>query len=166
MHLTALPFPHTGKTDTRRKGIFLLLSSMQVSLPMKKAKQNNARPSLYGFHAVREAWLNPARKIHALYITDQAAKGFAPVLSEAQSLDRPEPTQIDKSALDKMLPKGAVHQGLALETEPLENAFIQDLIIGTKDKDQAVLLMLDQVTDPHNVGAILRSACALVAPMA
>jgi 23S rRNA (guanosine2251-2'-O)-methyltransferase len=120
------------------------------------------RPSLYGFHAVREAWLNPERTIYTLYLTESARSGFEPVLAEARAkgLKRPDPTDIEKGKLERLLPQGAVHQGIALSAAHLEDVFIQDLMIRTEHKDRTVFLMLDQVTDPHNVGAILRSASA------
>ncbi|MEZ5918838.1 MAG: 23S rRNA (guanosine(2251)-2'-O)-methyltransferase RlmB [Alphaproteobacteria bacterium] len=131
---------------------------------MKINKNKQDTPSLYGFHAVREAWLNPERTIHALYLTDQAKSGFEPVLLEGKrrGLRRQPPIMLDKHRLEKMLPQGAVHQGVALAASPPEEYALQDLIIRAHSREgRAVLLMLDQVTDPHNVGAILRSACAL-----
>ncbi|MCB1651358.1 MAG: 23S rRNA (guanosine(2251)-2'-O)-methyltransferase RlmB [Alphaproteobacteria bacterium] len=130
---------------------------------MKNMHTKTAQTNLYGFHAVREAWLNPARNVQALYVTEQAKSGFEAVLREAQKkgLRRPAPTILDKKALEKMLPSGAVHQGLALAASDGAEFSEHDLMIATRDKGEALILMLDQVTDPHNVGAILRSACAL-----
>ncbi len=116
-------------------------------------------PNLFGFHAVREAWLNPKRRVEMLYLTDQAAPGFEKMLQEGAALERPFPSLIDKKTMDRILPPGAVHQGIALVTDPLPEMDIEDLIIRSGD-ERAVFLILDQVTDPHNVGAILRSACA------
>ena len=114
---------------------------------------------LWGTHAVREAWLNPARKIRGLYVTEQALKSFEDILDQRKT----PPSLIEKAALDRLLPPGAVHQGIALHSEPLPEVFVQDMIIMAKNNEKAgkktTLVMLDQVTDPHNVGAILRSAC-------
>lgn len=120
------------------------------------------RPSLFGFHAVREAWLNPARSVECLYLTDQAVQGFENVLSEAkkQGLKRPAPTMVDKMRLERVLPQGAVHQGVALCASPPQEYDVQDFIIESQGRARSVLAILDQVTDPHNVGAILRSASA------
>ena len=128
----------------------------------KKDKHHIPRPSLYGFHAVREAWLNDERRIEALLITKQAAGGFEQTLREADKagLNRPAPMIVDKQELEKALPRGAVHQGLALACAPLPEKDLQDIIIENQDEDSVCLAILDQVTDPHNVGAILRSACA------
>lgn len=119
------------------------------------------RIGLYGIHAVQEAWLNPDRNINALYITDQALPSFEAVLERARAagLTRPNPTVVEKEQIDRSTPPGAVHQGVGIDTPPLPEAFIQDLLIRTKDKKRALIVVLDQVTDPHNIGAILRSAC-------
>ena len=118
------------------------------------------RASLYGFHAVSEAWINEDRDIEALYVTDQGLKTFENALEKAQraGLSRPAPKEIDKNTLEKLLPQGAVHQGLALVCPLIEESSVQDFIIRA-DNAPSMLVMLDQVTDPHNVGAILRSAC-------
>ena len=111
---------------------------------------------LFGHHAVRAAWDNEKRHVHALYATDQALKDFdlkAPA-------KRPAPTIVAREDLDRALPPGSVHQGLALSCQPLEEVDIQDIIISDQNKPKSMIIMLDQVTDPHNVGAILRSACA------
>ncbi len=129
---------------------------------MKLKKNKNDNPSLYGLHAVREAWLNDTRTVHALYLTPQAARSFEKTLLEGKNngLRRPKPTTIEKSKLDRMLPKGAVHQGIALACSPLEEMDERDLVILLHQKKRVVVAMLDQVTDPHNIGAILRSASA------
>jgi len=131
--------------------------------PSRQERTNSPklpRASLYGFHAVSEAWMNAERDIHALYATDQGLKTFEDIMGKAQNagINRPTPTEIDKHTLEKLLPQGAVHQGLALACPLIEESSVQDFIISAQDKP-SVLVMLDQVTDPHNVGAILRSAC-------
>ena len=67
---------------------------------------------------------------------------------------------VDRERLARQLPAGAVHQGLALLAEPLPPADIYEVCDDLADRPQAALVLLDQVTDPHNVGAILRSAAA------
>ncbi len=126
----------------------------------KQAKNN--RPSLYGLHAVREAWLNEARSVQALYLTPQSQNSFEQDihLARKQGLARPAPSIIDKQQLENMLPRGAVHQGIALSCSAAPECDVQDLIIKCHQQDKAVIVILDQVTDPHNVGAILRSASA------
>ncbi len=116
---------------------------------------------LYGIHAVTAAWLNPERSCRHLYATPHAAGAFAPTLERAASLGlkRPRPLLLERDAIDRLLPSGAVHQGLALDAEPLPEVGLEDVLIAIDD-EPATLVLLDQVTDPHNVGAILRSAAA------
>lgn len=140
----------------------------------KPARDNRGKPSrdssrqapktkidLYGTHAVCAAWTNPKRHIHELYITDKALEGFDATLKAAHDmgLKRPAPSIIDKSFLDGSLPNGAVHQGIGLNCQELAETDIHDFIRAAEMRERTVLLMLDQVTDPHNIGAIIRSAC-------
>lgn len=119
--------------------------------------------NLWGQHAVKAAWLNPARTISALFTTPEELKLFKPVLDEAKEagIHRPEPTLVGREDLDKHLPRDAVHQGVAITTAEPEEVFIQDIITKGKTKERSLVVILDQVTDPHNVGAIIRSVCAL-----
>lgn len=128
----------------------------------KDGGSSKLKVDLFGMHAVAEAWMNPKRHIHALYITDKAMDGFDKALKTAhdRGLKRPDPTMIDKNALDSALPQGSVHQGIALSCQALEEMDIHDIIRAEEPKERSVLVMLDQVTDPHNVGAIIRSASA------
>lgn len=124
----------------------------------QKTPKNRLQVDLFGTHAVREALLNPERHIKMLYATKQMMDEIA----RDQRMPRDIPTTIvDKQDLDNSLPQGTVHQGIALSCDPLPDITIHDMMAAaTIAKDKTVLLMLDQVTDPHNVGAILRSACA------
>jgi 23S rRNA (guanosine2251-2'-O)-methyltransferase len=117
---------------------------------------------LYGAHAVSAAWLNPERQCRHLYGTLPALTALAPVIDKAQALrlKRPTPVVAERDAIERMLPQGAVHQGLALDSEPLPEVALEDVLIAAGNGPIA-LVLLDQVTDPHNVGAILRSAAAL-----
>ncbi len=126
------------------------------------SEKKQAQANLYGFHAVREAWLNDERRISALYCTENALEGFEDTLEEARKkgLTRPEPTLLDKAQLERTLPQGAVHQGLALVTSGAPEMGLEDILIRDEPKERSLIVILDQVTDPHNVGAILRSACA------
>ena len=107
------------------------------------------------------AWLNGERRCHHLYATVSALAELGPVLAQAAAsgLKRPAPVAMDRETLDRLLPPGAVHQGLALDAEPLPEVNLEDILIAAGDAPTC-LLLLDQVTDPHNVGAILRSAAA------
>jgi 23S rRNA (guanosine2251-2'-O)-methyltransferase len=105
---------------------------------------------LYGIHTVAEALKNPARRFVKLVGTEN---GLLRLKDEIGDLPlAPETTGIE--AISRQLPKDAVHQGLLLIAEPLPALELADAPAG------GVLLALDQITDPHNVGAILRSAAA------
>ncbi len=112
---------------------------------------------LHGMHAVREAWLNPQRQCHQLWLTAAAENEFAPTIAAAvvAGLNRPAPQRTERPLLDAMLP-GAIHQGIALDAAPLPELDLAALIA----RQPKLLIVLDQVTDPHNVGAVLRSAAA------
>lgn len=117
--------------------------------------------NIYGVHAVQEALLNPERDIKHIYISEKMACQFEEVLITARKkgIKLPEPKIIDKKELDR-LGQNIVHQGIAIHAKSLPEMQVQDLISLTFKDDDATILMLDQVTDPHNVGAILRSAAA------
>lgn len=111
---------------------------------------------LWGRHAVLAALANPARRVRRLLATPEAMTTLAGVGIEAR-LTEPRPQILDRGALAALLPDGAVHQGLALEVEPLPPREIED-ILEAREAAPDLLVVLDQVSDPHNVGAILRSA--------
>jgi 23S rRNA (guanosine2251-2'-O)-methyltransferase len=125
----------------------------------RESRASGLKADLFGMHAVREAWLNPKRYVHALFITEDVLKDFEPQLKATQA-KRPEPQIVTKEELDRAFPTGTVHQGIALSCQPLAETSVMDLIIKSENNPKSVILVLDQVTDPHNVGAILRSACA------
>lgn len=116
---------------------------------------------LYGFHTVQEAWLNSERDIESFWMLPNAEKGFQETLQKAKSLGlkRLEPIISEKKKFEKILPVNAVHQGLVIKCKPLEGADLQDFVIKSHSKTSYRIVMLDQITDPHNVGAIIRSAC-------
>ena len=105
---------------------------------------------IYGFHAVREALRSAARKKLRLVATAAAAEKLTAEI--AASGLAPEIVALEEIA--RRLPNDAVHQGLLLEARPLEPIDIADL------PADGLVLVLDQITDPHNVGAILRTAAA------
>lgn len=117
-------------------------------------------PSLFGVHAVTAALLNPDRVARRLWATDAGAAAVAETLGRVRAAGRraPDVQIVDRSRLDRLFPAGTVHQGLVLEVEPLSEPDLSDLLA---DPDApSLVVVLDQVTDPHNVGAILRSAAA------
>lgn len=128
----------------------------------QQARPAGLKLALYGQHAVTAAWLNPKRNIHTLYFTpaQQELAGILRKQAREAGLQRPEPVMIEPARLDASFPTGTAHQGIALGSSPLNQPTLEDLL-GSLDPDEpATLVMLDQVTDPHNIGAILRSVAA------
>ena len=120
----------------------------------KKSHQSHGtthRPRLWGRHAVTAALDNPERKILRAWATRDAA-------AYMQFPKEVVVTIADVADLGRLVPHDAPHQGVVVEVEPLADMWLDGLL--HEAPERAVLLVLDQVTDPHNVGAILRSAAA------
>lgn len=115
-------------------------------------KGNAAGHWLYGHHAVAAALNNPARQVIRLLATPQGAERLRAECPDAK------PETAERGLIESLLPEGAVHQGVALETSPLPAPALED--VAASVSGSGLLLVLDQVTDPQNVGAILRSAAA------
>src|SRR5262245_10473294 len=118
-------------------------------------RREHAQPGgpywLYGHHAVTAALANPERKLLRLaHIGD----------SELPVVEGHEWERVPRDILESWLPAGAVHQGLAAQHHPLPDRGIEDVLAEAESQEHAHLIILDQVTDPQNVGAILRSAAA------
>ena len=105
---------------------------------------------LYGWHTVAAALANPARRIRRLLLTENAARRLA----EAGVVPSVTPEIVRPVEIERVVGPEAVHQGLFAEADPLP-ALGLDALPAT-----GIVLVLDQITDPHNVGAILRSAAA------
>ena len=131
-----------------------------ASRPGTRRDQPQGQHWLYGKHAVVAALLNPARHVaRLLAMTEAAQRLLAELQHEPRARSIVETAEIvRREEIARRLPADAVHQGLAALAAPLPETFLTDLI-GAAD-DQSVIVVLDQVTDPHNVGAILRSADA------
>jgi 23S rRNA (guanosine2251-2'-O)-methyltransferase len=106
---------------------------------------------LYGLHTVRAALDNPRRRIKKMLVTRNAAERLA--IADLAALPF-EAELIEPKEIDKVTGSDAVHQGVLIEAEPLKPKRLDAL------GDTTLVLVLDQITDPHNVGAILRSAVA------
>jgi 23S rRNA (guanosine2251-2'-O)-methyltransferase len=105
---------------------------------------------LYGWHTVAAALANPQRKIRKLLLTENAARRLAD-----ENIDtRVTPEIVRPNVIDARLGPDALHQGLLAEADPLDSPELDALA------QQGIVLVLDQITDPHNVGAIMRSAAA------
>ena len=111
--------------------------------------ESKERIWIYGYHTVLAALANPQRQKYRFIITSKIS------LKDFKNL---EPEIVDRSHLEKFLPTGAIHQGIALLTSPLPQPSLEKILVEASDK--SILLVLDQANDPRNIGAILRSASA------
>ena len=137
---------HPERNDARRRG------KSRPPPRFHKRAETAAEDWIWGWHAVEAALANPRRDAPLrLLATPERARQIE------QAFGRPKALEIaDNQLIAHNLPQGAVHQGVALRAAPLESAALEDFAA----EPGAVLLMLDQLTDPQNVGAILRSAAA------
>nr|WP_294549926.1 RNA methyltransferase [uncultured Rhodopila sp.] len=107
---------------------------------------------LYGHHAIAAALANPARRLRRLLLTDEAEAAISKHLPPPWAI---APERVDRARLDLLLGRDVVHQGAALLADPLAPPSLQSVL-----EKPGVIVVLDQVTDPRNVGAIMRSAAA------
>jgi 23S rRNA (guanosine2251-2'-O)-methyltransferase len=122
-----------------------------ASRPSWRDRDDRDGPAiLYGWHTVSAALANPQRKIRKLLLTENAARRLAD-----ENIDtKVTPEIVRPQLIDQRLGPDAVHQGMLAEVDPLPSPDISTLA------QEGIVLVLDQITDPHNVGAILRSAAA------
>ena len=145
---------HDRKPPFRRGGRPFSKGGANAGAPGRKPawrdRDSDGPAILYGWHTVTLALANPARRIRKLLLTENAARRLAD-----ENIDtRIAPEIVRPSQIDQMLGPDAVHQGLLAEADPLPSPDIDMLA------PEGLVLVLDQITDPHNVGAILRSAAA------
>ncbi|MFC3706089.1 23S rRNA (guanosine(2251)-2'-O)-methyltransferase RlmB [Devosia honganensis] len=118
--------------------------------PKPKYDPDTGPVYLYGLHTVRAALDNPARVKKALLATPNALNR----LRESGEIGAVPLSETTPKELDRLLGSDAVHQGVALEVDPVSRFGLDDI------DPLRLVVVLDQITDPHNVGAILRTACA------
>lgn len=132
---------------------------------MSKNRRGNAPQSaasgliLYGRHAVFAALANPERNIGKILTTRE---NFDELKAHCQkhNIDPAKIQIVDRSDINKILPADAVHQGYALYCAPLPGYAIEEICALADRQDNCTVLVLDQVTDPQNIGAIIRSCAA------
>lgn len=114
---------------------------------------------IFGKHSVIAALNNPKRKIINLYATKESWSEISPQIKNLKC----ELNFLNKNEFDRLVPAGSVHQNLILQVEALKQPLIEDIIIQDELRDYSLIIVLDQVSDPHNIGAILRSCAAFSA---
>jgi 23S rRNA (guanosine2251-2'-O)-methyltransferase len=141
------PWPRSSRDRPRRKRV-------PPRARFRPAATGTDEPAiLYGWHTVKAALENPARRIRKLLATENALRR----LKDEDVALPVEPELVRPDLIDARLGPDAVHQGLLAEADPLQAPSVEELA------PDGIVLVLDQITDPHNVGAILRSAAAFAA---
>lgn len=118
---------------------------------------------IYGLHAALAVAANPARHCRRLVATEtnqQRLAAAAAAATAAGGAERPRVEFLERLDLEALLPTGAVHQGMAVLADPLAEMPVESLLANLTDRPRACVVVLDQATDPRNVGAVLRSAAA------
>jgi len=132
----------------------------------------HSRPSgegwLYGRHAVLAALANPERKVRRLVVTSEGLAQYRAEIERAadagsRKSPRPTPEIRGRADIDRLVGEGATHQGFALQADPLPEWAIEDICRRAADRPKARVVVLDQATDPRNIGAVLRAAAAFAA---
>lgn len=129
---------------------------------MAKNHNNNSNRNsliLYGRHPVLAALNNPQRSINKILTTKDNLEVIKSTCKK-NNLTTDIINVVDKKEIDKLLPKEAVHQGFVAYCKELEDYALEDICIMAEDKKRCHVLILDQVTDPQNIGAIIRSCVA------
>jgi 23S rRNA (guanosine2251-2'-O)-methyltransferase len=154
-------YPKAVKKGKRRPRPSSISRAMRPKSSQKDRRHFFPKPGakndgslLYGLHAVQAALANPARKVRSLFLTERAAEAIGQKL-----LARAQVQMTDGDGISRLLPAGAVHQGAALQCEPLPRQELRDAV-GESGNRRRIVLVLDQISDPHNAGAILRTAAA------
>jgi len=131
--------------------------------PARPAKAGGGRfPLLYGVHACLAALGNRDRQCGRVLVTEEAERRLGDQLEILLNHRRPRPelTVVERAELDRRLPPGAVHQGIAVEAAPLPEPSLDALVRLLAGREAVILVALDHATDPQNIGAVLRSAAA------
>ncbi len=170
--------PPAGKTRGGKPGFQTSGDGGRSGKGPRRSPRGAARPGgaqplwLFGVHAVLAALGNPNRRPERLLLTPEAAQTWGARLREVRDPRHAALAgeTVTRREIDDLLPEGAVHQGLALRTAPLDQPALEDVLTrenapagtenGGNPPPRRVIVLLDQVTDPHNVGAVLRSAAA------
>ena len=152
--------PLEGESRKRAYGMRSHGATTRPRSPKSSDSKRSRRPGsgreggsgwIWGAHACKAALVNPRRTIHEILLTQQSAVRYKLPQSA------PPPKIVLPQVLDKAVPREAVHQGIAIKAAPLE---WPDLETIADEGDDGLILVLDQITDPHNVGAMLRLCSA------
>lgn len=141
--------PQTGKIRGKAE------KSPAPPPPFRPERSSAGAQWLYGLHAVQAALANPRRKLGRAVLTPRTIETLGSKLLARVRVETQDP-----GSIDRLLPPGAVHQGAALEAWPLKSPDLDEIVAAPAGEGRRIVLVLDQLSDPHNVGAILRTAAA------
>ncbi len=144
----------SGQSMGQSKGADQMAKKPDWVVDKERGRKSEAKETvwLFGLHAVRDALVNPAREKLRLVVTKNAFDKLEEAIAQAGI----EPEIVEPRRFEVPIDEGSVHQGAAMEVRPLNWGKLEDLAIS--GAGEPLLVLLDRVTDPHNVGAILRSA--------
>lgn len=144
----------------QRKPRKIMMASDDVDTKSARSHQN----WVFGIHAGLAAIANPERKVLRIVVSkqgvDDSLMGEIKNAIAQSEITRPGPEQKDRAALDDIFGWGAVHQGLAVQVAGLEQPELADLMDMAEAQESACIVVLDQATDPRNIGAVMRSCAA------
>lgn len=140
---------HQSKASAQKKHIER--KGSETTLQSKPRMDVPGSYWLFGYHAVTEALKNSRRRIHRVLVSDESNT----LLNNGIQAELTE-----RHTIDQLVGNNVVHQGICACVSPLPETDIYEICDLARDRSEAVVVVLDQVTDPHNVGAILRSAAA------
>lgn len=133
-----------------------MIKNKTTKIKYKYSKKNNHQPNkkiwLYGYHSVKAALENVSRKKYRLICTKNALDKLGEVAENLVT----QTTIINSKDFYKFINENSVHQGLALEVEPLKSGELDEVLLTKSEND--IIIILDRIKDPQNVGAIIRSA--------
>lgn len=121
------------------------------------AAEKGLKRVLYGVHPVEEALRSGARSVGALYLAEGARGGRLREIEERARARGLKVRRVDARALDRMV-GGGVHQGVVLEADARPTLDLDEVLAALADEEQALVVVLDGVQDPHNLGAVIRNA--------
>jgi len=153
--------PSSGSKGDRRHGPHTAPRARHLergdrNSPAPPRETSDGTIRIWGNHAVEAALANEFRIVRRLHLTENAERRLATRIAART----PDVIHSSPRDLDRLAGPDAVHQGVVADVEPLPESDLADLV-ATAEATGLPIIVLDQVTDPHNVGAILRSAAAL-----
>ena len=132
----------------------------EVIINMQKKHSTNNQIWIYGKHSVINACLNPNREVSKILVVKDVYNDLYDTLNKNSIAKSYKIEIVDKKHIESLIPVDSVHQGYLALVKPIDKVFIEDIINNINNKEKSTILILDQVSDPRNIGAIMRTAVA------